>query len=392
MNSMSFFRVYARFSAMALLCFCLFLIPTFASAAMQIPDPKEKASLPGPVANALETIIKAAQSGSDVEPAAFDLLLEYSAGTAMGTGSRILPERDEGHGVFYYCPVPVSLQDVLDYTMNPKVPHAAIYPNSVRRGAWLEGSLADAASHFNLPASAVTQLHAKEYEQITPDENSGIYYAYTLNRLFALTPVQIEGNGKSALFQISVQNGKSENGLKGAILGPDKDWNYAYTGVQGSTLPMVGWAETNIYGAITINIWVEQEEGKAYLYSYKWLKAGWSGMNMVKTNHLTAGVNRYLEGLHQMMGSAKRPSPESLVQIAAKYAAMSNEEQIAALADFSRNMEALAAAVDVTDGDFQKVLTDGAYAASMSREDREAELIRLFVKQQLGLPFSNAAK
>ncbi len=357
---------------------------------MKVPAPTEKLDLPDPVARDLDSLLQAARSGKAVDAAVFDRVLEFSAKTAMGTGNRILPERPEGLGVFYYCPLPFSLADVLHYTMDPQVPGAAVFPTSVRRGAWKSG--ADALKGFTVPATEVRQAHAREYEQITPDETTGSYYAYTLNRLFAVAPVHIERNGKTALFQVSIQDGRSENGLKGAILGPDADWNYVYTGVQGSTLPMVGWAETYIYGAATVNIWVEPENGKAYLYSYKWLKAGWSGMNMVKTSHISAGVTRYLDGLSQVLGSARRPSPAELATAAARYAAMSDDEQITALGAFSRDLEKLATASGLTGGDFTKVLKNGAYARSLSREDREAELVKLFVKQKLGLPFSSASR
>ena len=358
------------------------------AAGIVVPDPTEKLAMPEPVAGAVEALLQAALSGGPVEQAQLDTVLDFCAEHAMGTGSRVLPSRPEGEGVFYYRPMPVSLTDLMSYTLNPKAPGAALYPNSVRRSVWKGGSLLKTWQEFSaeLPPQVAITAHGQEYEQITPDETSGSYYGYTLKRLFALAPVNSGKAGNAALFMVSVQDGESEKGLKGAIIGDDNEWNYVYTGVPGSTLPMVGWAETHIYSTATITLWVEPEPGASYVYVLKWLKAGWNGMNVVKTSHINTGITRYLSGMEKVLGSAKRPSVKELTARAAELASMSDADQIAALDGYSRELEQLAKKHSVTGGDFDKVLKDGSYGSHLTREERESELIKLFVKAKLGMP------
>lgn len=70
--------------------------------------------------------------------------------------------------------------------------------------------------------------------------SSGCYYSYKLNRLFVLADYK----GRTALISVSVMPGQSSVGLRGAIVGNDKDWTYVYTPEKGTNLAMLGWAET----------------------------------------------------------------------------------------------------------------------------------------------------
>ncbi|MDR2726374.1 MAG: hypothetical protein LBC10_00080, partial [Deltaproteobacteria bacterium] len=198
----------------------------------------------------------------------------------------------------------------------------------------------------------------------------------------ALMPLS-DGKG-TALFMVSVQPKPSLIGLKGAIIGQDLNWNYVYTGVQGSTLPMVGWAETHIYSAATVTIWLDAGSGLQF-YVFKWLKAGWAGMNMVKAGHINAGINRYLSGLTQILGSDQRPTAEAIAMHTKALQAMSDDELTAALAPYCEKLTLLAKAQGLEGGDFAKVLKNGGYARSLGREDRISELLKLYMKNQLGM-------
>ena len=95
-----------------------------------------------------------------------------------------------------------------------------------------------------------------EYEETTPDTSSGCYYSYKLNRLFVLADYK----GRTALISVSVMPGQSSVGLRGAIVGNDKDWTYVHPG-KGTNLAMLGWAETYLYGSASISVFMESAPG-----------------------------------------------------------------------------------------------------------------------------------
>lgn len=394
MNDLSLYTLRYWLTALATVLFML--CANGASAAM--PAPTEKLVLSPEMDQALTELIDAARNGGAPSQAAMDTVVRFSMFQGMGTGNRIAPERKEGEGVFYHTPVRFSLKDFMLYALNPAVPGESIYPNSVRRNVWYENSPVlkewRAIVDSPLPPEKTLLTRGVEYEAITPDQNSGSYYSYDLNRVIALAPLPADaGNGKpgAALFMISAQPKQSAIGMKGAVLGPDAQWNYVYTGAKGSTLPMVGWAETYVYDSATVNIWVETG-GEMTLYAYKWLKAGWSNMNVVNSGHISAGLDRYMIGLSQVLTAAKRPSVDSIAAKVKSLRAMSDEQLTEALKPYSEQIAALATQNKVSGGDFAKVLDNGAYAASMHRDDRIAELLKLYMKEQLGIPLPGQAK
>jgi hypothetical protein len=338
------------------------------------------------VEQALNDALNAAAAKTNPRQSGLHAILAFALANGTGAASRILPERPEGAGVFQYQRLPFSLADLIAYTLNPAIPGEALYPNSVRRNVWrAQSPILTEWKHLAqspLPPQATLYTRGTEFEEITPDETSGSYYAYDLERLFALMPLP-GGNG-AALFMISMQTKPSRIGLKGAILGKDPNWNYIYTGAKGSTLPMVGWAETHIYSAATVSIWVDAAGGLT-VYTFKWLKAGWSGLNMVNTSHISTGISRYLSGLTQVLGSDRRPAVAAIAARVKELQAMSDDELAAALAPYSEKLARLAKAQRLDGADFAKALQNGGYARRMSRENRIAELLKSYIKDQLGM-------
>jgi hypothetical protein len=109
-------------------------------------------------------------------------------------------------------------------------------------------------------------------------------------------------------------------------------------------------------------------------------------MNVVNTGHINAGVTRYLDGLTQVLASPRRPSPEDIAARMQALQAMSDNELLDALQPYGRQLAALAESLDVNGADFNAVLQNGAYARAMPRGERISELIKLYVKQQIGIP------
>ncbi len=105
--------------------------------------------------------------------------------------------------------------------------------------------------------------------------------------------------GRPALISVSNQKGISDVGRKGLILGNDEDWNYIYSGEAGTTLPGTGWADTYMYGSASITIYYELGTNPKQVKCavFKWLDAGWLGINFVKPAHIRKGQECRRTGL-----------------------------------------------------------------------------------------------
>ena len=342
--------------------------------------------LPAPVENALTFLLSAAPQGRpDPAPAALTPILDFVTANTLPAAKVRPANRAEGAGVYHKETFALPLRKLMGYMLDPAVPGEAIYPSAVRRNAWLPGSgiLKDSGRFLTatLPPAAPLVTRGVEYEETTPDTSSGCYYSYKLNRLFVLTDYK----GRAALFSVSAMPGQSSVGLRGAIVGDDKDWTYVYTPEKGTNLAMLGWAETYLYGSASVSIFMESAPGgnKVDMYFFKWAKAGWKGSNVVKTSHITAGLKRFTSGLRQVMESPKLPPVKAIAAKASELKSLSEADLRARLNGFGSHLAKQNA--DPLDGKaFRAVLDNGAYPATLKREDAIAELMKLYMRQQMG--------
>jgi hypothetical protein len=125
----------------------------------------------------------------------------------------------------------------------------------------------------------------------TPDINSGAYYAYNLYQALVI----FKYHRRNLLITISRQTDVSTVGKKGYVLGADHDWDYFYSGEQGLTLPALGWVRSYMYDSRTVAIYDETDQSKPKVRCamFKWLRAGWSGINMVRNKHIYNGIKRF---------------------------------------------------------------------------------------------------
>ncbi len=291
--------------------------------------------------------------------------------------------RAEGEGVFARQSLRLTFPRLVRYCFDPSIPTEVLYPTVLRRGYWLpEGraALLEAKLWEKLNAQEPVVLRGTEYEEITPDSFSGCYYHYRLNRLIVLMRV----GDKPVILSVSRQPEQSSVGFKGAVVGRDSDWNYVYTKVVGSTLKLVGWADTYMYGSANVSVMYENgdESGLAF---FKWVKAGWSNINMVKTKHITAGGRRFLAGMRQVLESPSLPKPEEIRACYNRLEAMNDAQLREALTPYAASLAGKANDGVLSGGDFQAVLQDGRYPAQLGREDLISELMKLYMKERLGM-------
>ncbi len=327
--------------------------------------------------------------------AVLDTFLEYTTSpvnlTGVGEKAPYPDKYEKGSGVLWRSRIQgVPLATTLQYLFNPKVPLTVVYPASIRYAYWQPGSdilslsrplWEQLGEHRDKPLV----LRGTEVEEITPDDNTGSYYKYLLDRVLILT----ECEGRQMLISISWQKGKSEVGKKAATIGDYSNWDFVYSGAKGTLASGIGWAETYIYSAASLIVFYEDTPGgKDTGYAmYRWMDAGWSGLNMVKQSHITAGAERSFAGLKAFLESPRRPSPAEIESYIGSLQALDLPALQARFARYGAKVEEAAATVDpLKSDDFQKVIKDGEYGKSMTKQELIAALAVDFIKQKLGKP------
>ena len=198
-----------------------------------------------------------------------------------------------------------SLKEVLDLVYNPDIPSYLTTPASVRRSKWIQinGEKKDPPklSDFLDKLTEPVMFTGVEFVENTPDTFSGAYYAYELDRALLLT----RHKGRNVLISISRQRDKSDVGKKGLVLGDDDNWNYLYTGEKGCTKSGLGWVKSYMYDSASITVYYEVDDPTPQVHCgvFKWIRAGWAGINMVQPHHIRNGVKRFSKTFKSLIES-----------------------------------------------------------------------------------------
>ncbi|MDR2892651.1 MAG: hypothetical protein LBV80_06160 [Deltaproteobacteria bacterium] len=376
-----------------LVCLAFLLVFGFSGSALGQTESKPNSPINKQVKSAIDELLKCNDPNvTPPDPAELEALVEFMT-TNSGEGEDINPGRyNGGSGVFWHKSINRPLGQTLRYLYNPAITQEVLYPSSIRVNRIqpesgilkLDRPLWDLLEN---PADLAQPLifRNQEWEEITPDDFSGSYYSYNLERLIIL----FRYHDKPMLLSVGWMAGESEVGKKGGIIEPYSNWDFVYSNEQGATASGIGWADTYMYSSASIVLlYPEGENGESTGYSmFKWLDAGWAGMNMVKKKHILSGAERTFKGVLEVMGQADSPAPEALEQIVSRVLAYDNETLLehsrkycAALAELSKDDPIL------EDEEFQVLLQDGNYARHLSRERLESLVIKLELKRLLGKP------
>jgi len=226
-----------------------------------------------------------------------------------------LPKIQEVPGAYYEFDTRINFSSFLQYSYNSKIPSALTSPASLRYSLWtgLKGESQNMPSSWKsvAPADKPVIIHGIQRDGITPDLTTGVYYEYDLKRTFIL----LNHKGRQVLITISKQIDISDIGKKGVILGNDEDWNYYYSGVPGSAKAGLGWVKSYIYDYFSVGVHVESGSSPSMVRAgvFQWIRAGWSGINFVKTSHIIKGMKRNAKNSKTILESPKLPAPKQIV-------------------------------------------------------------------------------
>lgn len=385
------FSYVVRGVAEALLCAALCLMVFMPGAALASGD---DAGMDAAVENGLGHLIEAVRD-TTVAPdmAALAPVLDYALASSvpepdMADKGDMPKKRKQGYGIFMRDEIDVPMKKLVRYCYDPNVPPSVLFPNSIRRGHWLEGSdllttnirLWETLDTLDAPVV----LRGAEYEEITPDEFSGSYYGYTLDRLLVMMPYKQH----RVFISVSRQRDTSSVGKKGAIVGDDAAWDYVYTREEGATARGIGWMDTYMYDSSTVTVFFDAGPGsETTQYAvFKWLKAGWASLNVVKRSHILSGTKRFLDGFRRIMEDANLPSAEAIVEQMRHYEAAPESELVAEMQPYAQILEERSSDDSILSRkEFMNLIRDAGYAAHLTREELVHDLMKQFIKERLGI-------
>lgn len=280
-----------------------------------------------------------------------------------------------------------NLREISDYAFNPDIPCIATMPSSVRLFHWLDetGQRRDAprVEQYLGDLDSPVVEKALQYVEITPDTNSGAYYGYNLYQ----TLIVFKYRQRRVLITVSTQTDVSSVGKKGYVLGDDDDWDYFYSGKKGLTLPALGWVSSYMYASSAINVYYEIDAGSPRVRCalFKWLRAGWSGINMVQRKHIYRGLKRFARPFQQILEYPELPPADRLAAGFARIRRFSDDT-------LRSKMDMYAAILKRRyNGDNRngrkwpsKLLADRDHWFAMSRDEMESALVIEYMKAVIG--------
>ena len=324
--------------------------------------------------------------------ASFDIqkvsgLLDFVVLEKSGDASLDPGKRENATGAYFFVDVKAPLSKVIKYTYNPRIPAYLTLPSVIRLCGWQDRPSGPVSNLWKKVGSVKEPLMLRgiEYEEITPDLTTGAYYRYSTDRMMILLKYQ----GRDYFISVTRQRNPSDVGKKGAIIGPDTDWNYFYSGQQGLNTTGLGWVSSYMYDAFSVSILFEQgtSKTKTRLVTFKWLRAGWNGLNMVRRENILEGCKRFALGFRKVLESPQLPQAERLIDMYARIKGLPDQDLTARLQPIDAALQKLCRTDPILSRkDFKGIIESGKYLAGMSREEREGLLMTEYMKLAIGKP------
>lgn len=301
-------------AAAAVIIFQIMIQPGFSDETLQVPEH---------IYPQLEYMLTMIEPETKFDPDQISDLISFVSGTP-GQTSATLQERNHAAGAFFTFTVNRSFQDLLGYAYNPAIPDYFTMPSSLQNHQWMTPEIEERMRRLSADLSALNEplvLRGRERETITPDTNTGSYYSYTQDRVVVL----LSGPSGPVMISATTQDERSDVGKRGCIVGDDNDWNYLYSQKTGLNKTGLGWVDAYMYKAYSVMVYVTDAEAKTISAgSFKWLNAGWSKLNMVKSQHILAGIERFAADLKSVLESPDLPEIE---EVAEKYQELTGKDE-----------------------------------------------------------------
>lgn len=286
-----------------------------------------------------------------------------------------LPRYADAPGAYLGFEIRMPMQRLLRYLYNPEIPQELIKPFSIRSSVWTTPGSAEEQRRLwadPWPPSRAVVVRGEQYDRTTADLSTGGCYAMRLERAIVFLPEEM------ALLSVSAQVGSSEVGTRGYLLGRDQDSRYVYSEEEGLTRAGLGWVSSRILANVSIGVYLGRGEA-VQGGVFQWMRAGWSGMSVVKEGHIGESLTRYRDRIGMILHDPGLPAPEDMEAL---FRALDGESD----ATLRREAEPLLAAY------LEQARQDKNSAAIRILEDgygerlHRGELIGLLMRERLFVP------
>jgi hypothetical protein len=283
--------------------------------------------------------------------------------------------------------VRIRLADLLQYSFNPSIPWFATTPSSLRTSSWKQTDKpwTGLPRLWELLATADSPVVVRGLEAVenTPDIFSGAYYRYDLHRTLILFA---RGERRTAI-SISKQADVSDVGRKGYIVGKDQDWNYFYSGEPGLNIAGLGWVKSHMFDSAGISVYTEEGQAPALVRTanFKWLRGGWSNINVIQNDHIHQGMLRFARAFKEVLESPRLPAVKTLEDACGRIANLTD----AALRDKMKTYrQIMTARAERLEGGARRHLPEAFFSEDywqgLKREEMESILVLETLKAYLG--------
>ena len=321
-------------------------------------------------------------SDKELDQSQLEALIEFVDTMPAGSSLDLKP-RNEMAGVFHVFQLNSSFEDLLGYAYNPDIPTYVTKPSSLQSQNLLNPEfVAELRRLINgseePPAPLV--LRGEENETITPDTNTGSYYTYTQDKLFALLP----GASIPVLLSASLQEEISDVGRRGCIVGNDGNWDYLYSEKTGLNTLGLGWVHSYMYGAYSVMLYIpDSDTGTIKTAIFKWLNAGWQKINMVKAHHIRGGIERFAASMKSVLESPDLPEVNEIIDKHQELQQKDEEELRQLVAPY---LESISTGKDAGScpSHFISSVTSGKYLQQMESEEIIRILLLEYIKTHIG--------
>ena len=283
---------------------------------------EQKLDIPAEVNQTLRSLFDQLDNKGDI---AFDAhqiepIIDFIDSSKSDEGVYSADKSFNAPSAFHQFSVNVGLQQIIDYTLDANIPSFFFWPSSLRLTRWTRVDGGEA--QFDRLKAACRQLDApfifrgSEHVTITPDQHTGAYYSYDVNKLIILSPCR-QGRVMISIYR---QKAPSAVGRRGWVLGEDEEWSYLYTQDKGLNLKGLGWADTYMYDSFGVTLHYQPSMDRPMITAgvFSWVKAGWARINMVQPRHIHDGLVRVAIAFKEVMENPKLPEAETLARTFSK--------------------------------------------------------------------------
>ncbi len=305
------FRSLKNHSVIDVICTFLIISLLWIAVPLHAFEKRSEIKIPESLNSGLQHLLSLADPARtvDFKPEAVSAVLEFVESSK---------ERDAVyycnilHGLtsaYYDFDLHLDFKKMVDYAFNPDIPGVVITPSSARIYRWT--GISDnhqpypRMGHYLGKTDSPVVFRGRQLIEITPDLTSGAYYRYQVH----FTLLYFKFRQRDVIVSVNRQTDLSTVGKKGYVMGSDVDWDYLYTGKTGLTLPALGWVRSYMYDSQGINIYdaIDPTGPVVRCAMFKWLRAGWSGINMVQKKHILRGLKRFAATYKEILESPRVP-------------------------------------------------------------------------------------